>query len=118
MPAPLAVFALVPLVIKTAIGAKLIGFVASWATSPTNAAMRRSFIEHTEHVREGLQHTGFSLGNADDADLLANIETLRESAGRGWTEPRETLALWSVMKFRSCSIGVHTSIRRRAASTP
>ncbi len=101
MPAPIALVALVPLVIKTVIGAKMIGFVASWVTSPTTASMRRSFLEHVEHVRDGLRKSEITLGNSDDTDLLASIETLRESAELGWTKPNETLALWSVMKFVS-----------------
>ncbi len=106
---PAVVIALVPLVIKTVIGAKMIGFVASWVTSPTSASMRTSFLRHVEHVRDGLQYTDFPLGPADDADLLANIETLRSAVRDGWTKPNETLALWSVMKFLSWAHGKATA---------
>ncbi len=99
MPGPM--LAIVPLLIKTAIGAKLIAFTASWATSPTTAPMRKSFIRHVDNVRDSLQIADIPLENSDDAKLLADIEVLRESAGRGWTEPNETLALWEILKFLS-----------------
>lgn len=102
MPAPLlAVAAVIPVVVKTVIGAKLLGFAASWATSPTNGSMRKSFLEHVDHVREGLQAANISLEESSDVDLIANIETLRQSQALGWTEPAQTRALWEVMKFLS-----------------
>ena len=110
MPLPAVAFAIVPVVIKTVIGAKLIGFAASWATSPTNGSMRESFLDHVAHVRDGLIENDIRLEETSDADLLANIETLRASIKRGWTEPSQTLALWQVMKFLSWAHSKATAI--------
>lgn len=110
MPLPAAAIALVPLVIKTVIGAKLIGFAASWATSATSGSMRQSFLEHVEHVREGLQQSGVPLTETDDVDLVANIETLRASVKEGWTQPNQTRALWEIMKFLSWAHSKATSV--------
>lgn len=101
MPPPVFALALVPIVIKTIIGAKLIGFAASWATSSANGSMRESFLHHVDHVREGLLEHGIPLEESSDVDLLAHIDTLRGSAKQGWTEPSQTRALWEVMKFLS-----------------
>jgi hypothetical protein len=111
MPAPvIALAAIVPLVIKTVIGAKIIGFVASWTTSATSASLRNTFLDHVESVREGLQHAGIAPENSDDVDLLANIETLRSSAKHGWTELHQTKALWEVMKFISWAHSKATAV--------
>lgn len=98
---PLA--ALLPLALKTAIGLKLVGIAISWATSATSANTRRTFIEHIEHVRDGLKEANLSLTNEEDASLLARIATLKASAGVGWTTPSETHALFEVLRFLSWS---------------
>lgn len=111
MPVPVvAAAAVIPIIVKTVIGAKVIGFVASWVTSPTSTSMRSAFLDHVEHVRIGLRTAAMTFEETDETDLIANIATLRESAEAGWTKPNQTLALWQVMKFLSWAHSKATAV--------
>lgn len=102
MPVP---FVLIPpalrIVLSTAIGLKIGGFITSWITSPTNHAMRTAFLDHVDHVVEGLDKAKIGIGVSDRASLVEDVEFLRYSAESGWTEPHETGALGRVFWFLS-----------------
>lgn len=99
MPLP----ALFPLLLNTLIGAKLVSITVSLIASPTNASTRRSLVAHVEHVRDGLRSTKATLTEEEDAELIAKLTILRDSAGIGWISPEETSALVHVLKFLSWS---------------
>lgn len=91
---------LVPL-LRTVIVVKLTGFVVSAITSPTNHALRKSFLDHVEHVVEGLGKNGIGIGPSDRETLVRDLAVLRIAADKGWTDPSQTAGLGRTMLFLS-----------------
>lgn len=89
------------LLIKTAIGAKVIGFLTSFLLSPTNHAMRTAFLEHTEHVLEGLDKNEMGPSDEERKSLQEDLDVLRANVVRGWVEPMESAAVTRVCGFLS-----------------
>jgi hypothetical protein len=118
MPIPVLIPPALRLILSTAIGAKIVGFVFSWVTSPTNHAMRTAFLDHVGHVIEGLDKAGIGIGPSDRVSLIEDLAVLRDSAEVGWTEPHETSALGRTFWFLSWAHtkGVGEGVGSAAAS--
>jgi hypothetical protein len=101
MPHFLVLSPLVRLLIVTGVVAKVASVAAAWVTSPTNNAMRDSFLKHIDHVLEGLDKAGIGMGQEDRASLSEDLAVLRHFGMEGWTEPYETAALGRTLMFLS-----------------
>jgi hypothetical protein len=112
MPIPVLIPPALRLILSTAIGAKIVGFVFSWVTSPTNHAMRTAFLDHVDHVIEGLDKAGIGIWPSERVSLIEDLAVLRDSAEVGWTEPHETSAIGAniLVPF----VGTYERCRRRS----